>query len=839
MSGSGRRAAVALTGVAAVALAISAPGAASASQDGSRLPPSAQRQIRALVQGTNGMIGASPAKTPDERRGEPDGDALEIADQAEQYAFERTAPATEVPAAALAAARRAAARLPVVRAGWRELTRQPYDAEPRGYTDPVWSNDGAGFGLVGGRATAITAAGGAVYAGAADGGVWRSTNAGRSWKPVYDKATSISIGALLTGPRNSVWVGTGEANTNADAYSGQGVYRTTNRGRSWDKLGGRALDGAEVYYLRRSPDGFVFAATTRGLYRLSATGRGRWQQVLAPVYGSGPYDNHVTDVAVRPGSGGRVVLAAAAWRSGASYNGFYLSTQYGRPGTFHKITPTGDIDPTDIGRTTFAYAPDGSALYAIVESPKLINTPGAATNLQGVFKVSGGDPTGPWTKIADSDSLGKSGSALENLSGYHVGIQSWYNQALAVDPGDYQHVYVSLEEVFETRDGGTTFSTASPYWNYGLACGDSCPKTTHPDQHALLVAGRQVWIGNDGGLYRRPTSASGYGHWADLNATLHNLQYYGVGAGRLPRHGMAFWGGLQDNGTSVLFGARARRMIEPAGGDGGNVLVDPVDGTNAVGEYVYLDMYLTTDGGHSFRDIAPPDSADGLARFIAPFVADVNDADHWVAGGQHVWQDTKAWQTVCDAARCDWTSAHDLGDGRVTTALAVNGSTTYAGWVAGGGNPGPAFASGIDTNYGGTWHRITAPNLPQRYIAGMQVDKADPAHVFAIYNGYSRRWTEGGGVGHVFESRDGGAHWKDISGNLPDIGGDDLLISGRSLVLATDIGVFVSNRTRPERWARLGATLPNSAVNDLTVTPDGRGIVAATHGRGLWATSAR
>jgi hypothetical protein len=369
-----------------------------------------------------------------------------------------------------------------------------------------------------------------------------------------------------------------------------------------------------------------------------------------------------------------------------------------------------------------------------------------------------------------------------------------------------------------------------------LSC-TGCPKTTHPDQHALAISGGQVWIGNDGGLYRRPTSASGYGHWADLNANLHTLQYYGASEGALPRGGTAYWGGLQDNGTSALFG-NARQMIEPAGGDGGMTLTDPSDGTNAVGEYTNLLMYLTTDGGHSFRDIEPPDSDQLLARFTAPFVPDTADPTHWVAGGQHIYDDTAAWQTVCDATSCDWTAVHDLGDGNLATALAVNGSTTYAAWVGGGGNPGPAFASGIDTNFGGTWHTVTTPNLPQRYIAGMAVDPTNPAHVYAIYNGYSRRWIEGGGVGHVFESHNGGTTWTDISGNLPDVGADDLVLSHGSLVLATDIGAFVTGQAHPGSWKRFGNGLPNTAINDLSVTPNEQRIVAATHGRGLWTIAA-
>ncbi len=132
-----------------------------------------------------------------------------------------------------------------------------------------------------------------------------------------------------------------------------------------------------------------------------------------------------------------------------------------RRGSFAEYTPTGAIDATDIGRTTMQYSADGSRLYAIVQSPKALLA-GGATNLQGVFESPNGDPTGPWQLIADSTKLGASGSALQNLAGYHVGIQSWYNQALQVDPKDPKHVYVSLEEVFQTRDAGATFTTASP-----------------------------------------------------------------------------------------------------------------------------------------------------------------------------------------------------------------------------------------------------------------------------------------------------------------------------------------------------------------------------------------
>jgi sugar lactone lactonase YvrE len=115
------------------------------------------------------------------------------------------------------------------------------------------------------------------------------------------------------------------------------------------------------------------------------------------------------------------------------------------------------------------------------------------------------------------------------------------------------------------------------------------------------------------------------------------------------------------------------------------------------------------------------------------------------------------------------------------------------------------------------------------------VDPSNPAHAYATFNGYSRRWIPGGGVGHVFETLNGGQSWTDVSGNLPDIASDALVLAHGNLALATDQGMF----TAPEgqgaatTWSRLGTGLPNAAVDDVTVGPNGY-IYAATHGRGIW-----
>jgi hypothetical protein len=799
--------------------------------------------------------GATPTGARALDEGDDDGgheagdDPMEVADRAEQYANERSAPAGSVSAAALLAARQQAAGLPVAPAVAREVTTQTLDAEPEGYSDPTWSNEGAGFRDVSGRVTALAVDGHTYYTGAADGGVWKSNDAGRHWYSIWDQADTLSIGALLVGPHHALWVGTGEANTSSDSYRGTGVYRSTNGGRSFQRVGGDQLVDRMVFRLVDDGVGHVYAATSQGLYRHSSdTAAGPWTLVLKPDPNPDgtPYrTSFISDVVVRPGTHGRTVLAVLGWRSGSPYNGFYLSTTGGGAGSFAAVTPTGAINTADIGRTTLAYAADGSRLYALIESPTLLATPGSATNLQGVFASASGNPTGPYTKIADSDKLGASGSALQSQPGYHVGVQSWYNQALAVDPKDPMHAFVSLEEVFQTTDGGATFTTASPYWNYGLACGEDCPPATHPDQHALaLTSDGKVVIGNDGGVYQRPMSLVGYGNWQDLNTTLHTLQYYDAKAGKLGS-GLGYWGGLQDNGTSLLIPGAAKN-IEPAGGDGGDVLVDPNNANRSVGEYTNLALYSTTDGGHTFNTIAPECGwlwtdkvhCDPSARFIAPFVADSGNTNHWVAVGNKVWDTTKGWDTRCAGATCDWTNVHDLGldaagGYNVGTAVAVNGATTYAAFVDSGANPSPTFRSGIDTNYGGTWHRISSPVLPNRYITGLTVDPANPAHVYAIFNGYSRRWIPGGGTGVVFESTDGGAHWRDLSGNLPDAPGDALALSGNNLVLATDVGVFVASRWAPTRWSRV-LGMPHVVVDNVTPLAGRNAVVAGTHGRGIW-----
>jgi hypothetical protein len=273
----------------------------------------------------------------------------------------------------------------------------------------------------------------------------------------------------------------------------------------------------------------------------------------------------------------------------------------------------------------------------------------------------------------------------------------------------------------------------------------------------------------------------------------------------------------------------ASQMVEPAGGDGFDVIVDPLDANRMVGEYADGTQYSSTDGGHSFYSEVSP-GCDGQAevgetpltgcdpsmRFAAPLVQDQQNPNVWVTGGEYVWVSTDGWNTSCTSSGCSWQNVFDTGANNAVTALSStgNGKVIYAAWVAGAGNPGPTFGRGIATNFGGTWHQVSTAGLPNRYIGGITVDPLDPAHAYAVFNGYSRRWIPGGGVGHVFETYNGGASWQNISTNLPDIASDALVISHGRLALATDQGMFTAPAYRgaATRWSRLGTGLPNASV---------------------------
>ncbi|MGW2615076.1 glycosyl hydrolase [Streptomyces sp. NPDC001500] len=859
---------LAICAITATAALVATPAGAGPGKGDGPFGPRALAQLAADRVQSAGTT--SPrAKAEDEDDGN---EADEIAEGAQQYAEARTSPGVVAPGA-YGAAWTGLRNLRSTGGSWHNVTDLPYDSDDPRYRD-VDSNSSGGSGNVTGRMAAIAADDdGYVYAGSAGGGVWRSRRGGGHWTPISDALPSQSTGALALDGSGRLWLGTGEATTNADAYLGSGVYVLSDPRHgafsSRSRVGGAELESTTVHELRFG-GGKVWAATGAGVWSHSAkTPKGAWKLEYAPHPdylpggskaddASAPYKNIANDIAIDPKNPSRVVLAVG-WRSGDDYNGFYTKVD----GAWTRITDGfGDLptDADDVGDVTFARSADGSRYYAVDQSPEQTAS-NPDSGLAGIYSAA--SPFGPWTKIADYKELAADGSAL-TTAGYMPGVQAWYNQFLTVDPSDPRHVYAGLEEVYETKDGGGTWSTVGPYWNFTFPCWSidpaeqtgGCHQTTHSDQHGVAIGryhGKSfVYVGNDGGVYKRPVDGSqdASGHatdWTSLNdGTIDTLQYYSVGVGRDRDHGgYSVTGGLQDNGQSVLR-SNDKVMGSNFGGDGGDTLTDPADGCDIAEEYVYLSVQVTqncavNDGSWvadpsraTSYNVAPADNATSEARFIAPLAADLKSSSTWIAGGRHVWVQTHGYAIRSGA---EWKSVYDLGAGRTATAVAASGGKVYAAWCGPCNNQG--FARGISVgNADGTgWHDVALPvdaTVPNRYLSGFAVDPKNADHVFLAVNGFSRHWTEGpgAGVGHVFESADGGTTWKDVSANLPDVPANSAVVTADGgLAVATDLGVVYRAPGRT-RWQRVGS-LPAVAVLQLKLSPDGKTLYAATHGRGI------
>lgn len=779
---------------------------------------------------------------------------------------QRAAPGLRIPALARAAALREArilarqttpgisgrstsAAAPAAGA-WVNIGPFVIDSDDETYNDPAAGTPPNAWHDVSGRVTSLDVnrkAPKTVYVGTANGGIWKSTNGGQTWNPVGDQLESLAIGDVAISPKvpRVVFAGTGEPNTSSDAYWGVGIFKSINGGASWTKLGGQHFDRATVYqiYVRGGGQTVVMAATNRGLFR-SSNGGVNWRRVLAPG-GQDRLGNFITDLVPLYGAKGHF-LAAVGWRAGNPANGLYQSTDDGR--TWAKIAaPQGFPQQGNIGRISLATRRGSAGLiYAVVQDAVLMTTAGANTVLNGVYKTTTG-PAGPWQAVATSQVFASDeNTALSPAKigpTYQPGIQAWYNQYVVIDPTNANHVIVGLEEVYESTDGGTNWDTIGRYWNVCLsnpgppgcyADPDAHP-TTHPDQHAAVFTSLngvpKLYVGGDGGVWSQPGTDYDNDSWTNLNQGLSTVQPYYAEASNGPN--FTVYAGTQDNGTIKYTGSGT--WPEVWGGDGGDVMVAPDNPNHTYQEYVYLDMSKSSNGGQTWTNIAPEDAgSSATARFIAPFDMDPINKNHLVAVGQRVWVSNQGINTTSSS----WQAAFDQGAGHVGTAVAVRGSRIYTGWC-GPCNPAPdptdpsgaTFARGIATNRGGTWHQAAAAGLPNRYITSITIDPANGSHIFVTLSGFSRRWVPYAGVGHVFESVNGGASFTDISANLPDAPANDTVLVGSRLIVGTDVGVFerVGNS-----WAVLGTGLPAASVLDMAKVPNDDVVLAVTHGRGVW-----
>jgi hypothetical protein len=562
-------------------------------------------------------------------------------------------------------------------------------------------------------------------------------------------------------------------------------------------------------------------------------------------------------------------------------------------------SPVGFADQDRIGRTELgqAFGPDQDHgyVYAMVQDAVLFNAflsepildavmlpappvpPPTAVN--GLYASP--DFGSSWIRMADTAELinPSTGSELSLLGlTSAVGNQTWYNQWVAIDPtrqlvGVPTRMTFGMEEIFQSRladaplngiaqSGPSDFQAIGVYWGQtGLST------TTHPDQHAGIYVptddgGVCLFVGNDGGVAKQCVDAGqdmGQGGWGDTgtaNTGIYATLPYGIA---VAKDGTVWWG-LQDNGSGHIeprTGPDAGgELIMDFGADGFYAEVDPDNSDISYTESQNAGMRVTTDRGQSSAGITPS----GMANFGFDnyFTMDPTDASHLMTGGRQIFA-----TTLGPAVRgATWTQVFDLGSNpdsgvaRRQTALAVLGDAAYAGYCGNCGvnNDETAFANGIATNVGGAepgakaspagWHIAAAQGLDGRFITSVAIDPADARTVYATLGGYYTALRPPGsyndpnpniGTGNVFKSSDAGETFTDISGELPRATATSVVVRGDQLLVATEIGVFISSDRDGTVWAPLGSGLPNAPVNQIRLQPGKpQNLFAASFGRGVW-----
>lgn len=651
-----------------------------------------------------------------------------------------------------------------------------------------------------------------VYLGAAQGGVWKTTNGGASWTPLTDDQASLSIAALAIDPTNPeiVYAGTGEPTPGMDQYYGAGILKTTDGGATWTRLGAEVFGGVAVAKLVIDPrnSSVIYAASsiagvpgaTRpplGIFKSNDGGQS-WEALL-----SCPGCPGASDLVQDPQTPD--TLYAAFWEYGLfkSVNG---GQSWSQPMPFNP-------QQNPIRRVLLTISPaQPQTLYASFH----VNIPGQFDGA-AVFKTV--DGAASWNQVS--------------LGGYnYCGSQCWYSNVIAVHPtnpnmlylGGMAHYLGESEDNWTIRRVVVRTADSGNAWD-DLSDNSSPQRTLHPDMHVIVFDPQKsdtIWIGNDGGVWR---STNGGNTWEHRNTNLATLQFTGIAIH--PTNSNILQGGMQDNNKAYTSDGGANpAWIAADVGDGGFAAIDPFNPQIFYGTR-FNKSFQRNDQGLAFTGWWPL-RVDGIAQddrslFYPPFAVDPSSEGVLYFGTYRLYRTTNrgnSWQPI----------SPDLskGQGNLSTIAVAPGNpqVIYAG--ASDGN------IQVTTDGGANWTNVTRAPLPNRFVSKIVVAPGNTQQVYAVFNGFNTHTPQT--PGHVFKSSDGGATWSDISANLPDVPVAAVVLDRlqpNTIYLGTDTGVF---RTTDEgqSWLPFNNGLPNVAVVDLTLSGDGRHLIAGTHGRSIY-----
>ena len=443
------------------------------------------------------------------------------------------------------------------------------------------------------------------------------------------------------------------------------------------------------------------------------------------------------------------------------------------------VTLAGGL-PSGMGRIQLAMAPSNPQIIFA----SIANSSGA---LVGLYRTTDGGNT--WTS--------------QSTTPNYLGSQGWYDNAVTVHPTDPNIVIAGGLDLYVSTNGGSTLVQKSQWAT------SSSQNMTHADIHRLAYNGTVLYCMSDGGVYKSTNNGN---NWVDLNRTLSTLQYQS--ADYDPANLLMLQGGCQDNNKQTSTNG-GNDWNQRTTGDGGYTVVDPVQPNFVYGQYVNGSIQRSVNSGVSFTDITPSGSTGGL--FYNPYEMAPGDHLTVVFGRADVWKTTNV-QTATTGS--GWTQIATTG----TIGGSVSGigiSWTNTGKIYIGTSNGRIL---VTTNNGSTW----AAQTGFQYVSDFIVDNANDDICYATIGGT-------GGT-HVLKTTNGGQNWNNITGNLPNIAANSIVLrsaSPRLIIVGTDIGMFQSS-DEGTSWVSLNSGLPAVEVYDLKYKQSAGIILAATHGRGCW-----
>ncbi len=667
------------------------------------------------------------------------------------------------------------------------------------------------------------------YVAVGSGGVWKTTNAGMTFEPIFDDQPSYSIGEIALDPSNPevVWVGTGENVSGRHVGWGSGVYRSRDAGATWENMGLEASEHIGKILVHPDDSDVVMVAAEgplwsaggeRGVYR-SEDGGATWTPVLTIDENTG-----ITDLEFASDDPNTVYAAAYQRRrhiwgfmAGGPESGVWKSTDAGV--TWREVT-TG-LPSRDMGKIGLAVTPaDPDRVYATIESNG---------GQQGFYR---------------SDDRGESWSHMNTYTSGGTGPH--YYQEIEASPLNADLV-IQMDVFFQvTRDGGATFDNLET------------ARDKHSDNHALWIDDRDdrhMIAGSDGGLYETFDGGTTWRHFPNLPIA----QFYKVAASNSePFYEVLV--GAQDLGTlwapsrtQTTEGVRNEDWLVPLGADGYGVAFDPED-ANTVYHMTQQGNLVRTDMEHGGDLSIQPQPAPGEPaerwNWDSPLLISPHDGDRIYYGSQRLWvSDDRgdSWTAISGDLTTNtnrytlpymgrvWEldALHDNGAmSKYATLTTISESPVAAGTIYTGSDDGLIH---VTTDGGATWTRAAdLPGVPERsFINKVVASEHDANVVFALADAHKF----GDYTPYLFRSDDRGASWSSIRGDLPDqeipwAMQQDHMAEGL-LFLAAEFGLYASVNGG-ENWTKLDTGAPTIAFRDVQLQRRDDDVVGATFGRGVW-----